>query len=139
MKKFLFFIFLIFILFYFYYMTHSSNNAHINIDLISTANQSFLCNNKLMPGSYGYFSIFIKSNKNINFKVFSINSDIPKNLNIYINNYLVDISKNNSCLYTENTNNVDILTFFWEWPFNNIDTFYRHYLSLNLQILFERN
>ena len=52
---------------------------------------------------------------------------------------LVDISQNNSCLYTANTNTVDIISFFWEWPVNNTDTFYNSTLSLNLQIFFERN
>lgn len=92
----------------------------------------------MSPGSYGYFSILIKSSKNINFKIINNNSTLPNNLNVYINNFSVDITKNNSCLYTGNTNDVDILTFYWEWPFYNFDYFYQP-LCINLQIIFERN
>ena len=93
----------------------------------------------LYRGSYGFFSLIINSTKNINFKILSSHSNIPENLNIYINNSLVDISQNSSCLYTANTNTVDIISFFWEWPVKNTDTFYNSTLSLNLQIFFERN
>lgn len=92
----------------------------------------------LHHGSYGYFSLLINSNKNINFKILNINSNIPSNINFYINNILVDFSKKNYILSTYNTNSVNTLTFFWEWNFNNLDIFNSSNFFINLQILFER-
>lgn len=89
-------------------------------------------------GSYGYFFLLINSNKNINFKILNINSSIPANINLYINNVLVDFSKKNYILSTYNTNSVNKLTFFWEWNFNNLDIFNSSNFFINLKIIFER-
>ena len=89
-------------------------------------------------GSYGYFSLLINSNKNINFKIQNINYNIPSNINFYINNVLVDFSKKNCILSTYNTDNVNSLTFFWEWNFNNLDIFNSSNFFINLKIIFER-
>ncbi len=89
-------------------------------------------------GSYGYSSLLINSNKNITFKILNINSNIPKNINFYINNILVDFSKKNYIISTYNANAVNSLTFFWEWNFNNLDIFTSSNFFINLQIIFER-
>ena len=165
MKKFIFILLFIFCCVFLYLKNSLSllnKTSNLNINLISTvSNSNNLYNNKIAPGSYGYFSILIKSNKNINFKVITANSKIPSNLIVYINNSPVDIYENNSCLYTENTNSVDKLTFYWELPFdnsylnftnsntsfnenninaiNNASSLDKFNLCMNLQILFERN
>ena len=159
MKKFIFIFLFIFIIFLYTKNLYLFNQtSDLNINLISTvSNPNNLYNNKIAKGYYGYFYLLIKSNKNINFKIINKNSTLPNNLNVYINNYPVDIYKNNSCLYTGNTNDVDILTFYWDWDFNNFNfinnannifdineinttnSLHKSNLCMNLQILFERN